>query len=195
VGSTLNELDAVRQLVAGNPAGLDALYARYATPAVRTAYLITRDRSLAEDAVQEAFVQVLRNAGSLRDPASFRPWFYRILVNTAKRMARTPLRPVLPLDLENHDRSDPTLPEPDEAVLAREETALVREAIDGLNEAHRIPLLLRYYTNLSDEEIAQALDLPVGTVKSRLFNARKLLQERLDGPARRERIAARAMHR
>lgn len=171
--------------MAGNPSALDALYAAYATPAIRTAYLITRDRAAAEDAVQEAFLQVLRNGPSLRDPAAFRPWFYRIVVNAAKRMARAPVRPVLPLDLTSHDRSDPTSPQPDEAVLAAEEAALVRAAIGDLHDAHRVPLILRYYTALSDEEIAQALELPVGTVKSRLFNARKALQERLDAPASR----------
>lgn len=186
----LNELDAARQLAAGNPAALDALYAACATPALRTAYLITRNRDTAEDAVQEAFVQVLRHGRSLRDPASFRPWFYRILVNTARRMARSPIRAMLPLDLESHDQADPTSPEPHEAVLATEEAALVREAIAGLNEAHRIPLILRYYTALSDEEIAQALELPLGTVKSRLFNARKALQERLDAPVRSRRSPA-----
>lgn len=174
----------MRRLIAGDPAALDALYGAYATQAVRTAYLITRDRAAAEDAVQEAFVQVLRHGRSLRDPGSFPSWFYRILVNTAKRMARSPVRSVLPLDLESHDRSDPTAPEPHETALAHEEAARLREAIAGLNEAHRVPLILRYYTALSDEEIAHALELPVGTVKSRLFNARKSLQEQLDSPLR-----------
>lgn len=172
----------MQRLIAGDAAALDLLYAAYATPALRTAYLITRDRAAAEDAVQEAFVQVFRRAASLREPSAFRPWFYQILVNAAKRLARSPIQRSVPLDLAFHDRSDPTRPSPDEIALAAEEVAQVREAIAGLGEAHRVPLILRYYTALTDEEIALALNLPVGTVKSRLHHARRLLHQRVESP-------------
>lgn len=84
---------AVRRLQAGERQALTPLYTAYAEPALRTAFLITRNRATAEDAVHEGFVQVLRSIGSLRDPGAFRPWFYRIVVNAAKRLARARRQP------------------------------------------------------------------------------------------------------
>lgn len=176
----LNEADAVRRLQRGDQSAFDDLYGLHAGAAVRTAYLITRNQTSAEDAVQEAFVQVLRNVSSLRDVASFRSWFYRIVVNAAKRLVRSGSVQTVPLDLENHDKADATAPAPDELALSGEEVERLRAAIGELNEAHRVPVFLRYFTGLSEQEIAQALDLPPGTVKSRLHTARRLLQERLE---------------
>jgi RNA polymerase sigma factor (sigma-70 family) len=153
----------------------------YSGPAIRTAYLITRSQAAAEDAVQEAFVQVLRNLGNLRDASAFRPWFYRIVVNAAKRLARRGSMPTVALDLVHHDQADATSPAPDELALSAEEAARLRAAIGELNEAHRVPVYLRYFTGLTEQEIAQALDLPQGTVKSRLYNARKMLLAHLEG--------------
>lgn len=126
-------------------------------------------------------MQVLRHTSSLRHLASFRPWFYRIVVNAAKRLARSASRRTVPLDLESHDQADATAAAPDELALSTEEVARLRVAIGELNKAHRVPVFLRYFSGLSEQEIAQALDLPPGTVKSRLHNARRMLQVRLEG--------------
>lgn len=176
----LHEAEAVRRLASGDQSAFDELYQAYAHAAVRTAYLITRSESAAEDAVHEAFVQVLRNIGSLRDGAAFRPWFYRILINAAKRMARTGPAQLVSLDLEKHDQSDPTVPSPDELAVRSDEVDQVRRLIGTLDEAHREPVYLRYFAGLSEQEIAEALDVPPGTVKSRLHNARKMLEKRLE---------------
>lgn len=180
----MNVAESVRRLQQGDRSAFDELYGEYASPAIRTAYLITRSQSAAEDAVQEAFVQVLRKISRLRDVTAFRPWFYQIVVNAARRLARNGAAQLVPLDLAHHDKADATLPAPDELAISGEEASLLRAAIGELNEAHRVPVYLRYYTGLSEQEIAQALDLPQGTVKSRLFNARKMLQQRLEGGKR-----------
>jgi RNA polymerase sigma-70 factor (ECF subfamily) len=156
------------------------VYGTYAEAAIRTAFLITRNKAAAEDAVQEAFVQVIRSISTLRDPASFRPWFYRIVVNAAKRLSRNANRS-LPLDLEIHNHIDLSVLPPDEAAIGIEEIQMLRSAVNDLNEAHREAIILRYYTGLSDEEIAQTLGVPSGTVKSRLHRAREALHERLEG--------------
>lgn len=130
--------------------------------------------------MQEAFVQVLRHVTGLRDVTSFRAWFYRILVNRSKRLARRPSLGSVPLMLERHDRADATAPTPDELALSGDEVACLRMAICELNEAHRLPLYLFYFAGLSEQEVAQALDVPLGTVKSRLHNARKRLKHMLD---------------
>lgn len=173
----MDERSWVQRLQSGDRSALGPLYTAYATPAIRTAFLITRNRAAAEDAVQEAFVQVLRTIGALRDPAAFRPWFYRIVVNAAKRSARKAWR-LLPIDRSDEERSD-LGPSPDEVAIGLEETAQVRAAIASLSEPQREILVLRYYTDLSEAEIALALGLPAGTVKSRLHRAREALSARL----------------
>lgn len=172
------EVEAVRRLQSGDRSALDDLYTAYAEPAARTAYLITRNRAAAEDVVQEAFIQVLRNIPALRHPGSFRPWFYRIVVNTAKRLSRNSTRS-LPTDLTRHDHIDLSALSPDEAAIGIEEIQLVRWAVAELGEVHREVIVLRYYTGLSEEEIAETLRVPPGTVKSRLYRAREALLERL----------------
>lgn len=162
------------KLQRGDRTALNDLYADYAHPAVRIAYTITGDQVLAEDAVQEAFVQVLRNIASLRDPGSFRSWFYRIVVNAAKRLTRNSYRS-LPLDLDEHDKPDPGAIAPDEAALKAEEVKLLWHTIAQLDEAHRVPIVFRYFIKLTEQEIADTLGIPPGTVKSRLHAARKML--------------------
>ncbi|MFZ5824367.1 MAG: RNA polymerase sigma factor [Bacillota bacterium] len=184
----MSETEAVRRLQAGDRSALNLLYSTYAEAAIRTAFLITRSKAVAEDAVQEAFVQVIRTVPTLRDPASFRPWFYRIVVNSAKRLSRNISRS-LPLDLE-YTKVDLTALSPDEAAIGIEEIQMVRAAINDLNQAHREAVILRYYTDLSEDEIAQSLGVPSGTVKSRLHRAKEVLRERLEGKTRFSRRSA-----
>lgn len=176
----MSEIEAVRRLQAGDRSALNFLYSTYAEAAIRTAFLITRSRAAAEDAVQEAFVQIIRSASTLRAPASFRPWFYRIVVNAAKRLSRYTNRS-LPLDLQESALVDLSALSPDEAAIGHEEIQLLRAAIADLSEAHREAIILRYYTGLSEAEIAETLGVPNGTVKSRLHRAKEALHERIEG--------------
>lgn len=162
--------EAVRRLQAGDQLALTPLYHLHAQPAIRTAYLITRNRATAEDAVQEAFVQVIRTISSLRDPAAFRPWFYRIVINAAKRLSRRRwFAPAFTAPAAS----------PEEAVIGAEEVEAVRLAIADLPDLHREVLVLRYYADLSEAEIAETLGLAAGTVKSRLHRAKEALEARL----------------
>jgi RNA polymerase sigma-70 factor (ECF subfamily) len=175
----LNEIDVVRRLQAGDRSALSLVSSTYAEAAIRTAFLITRNRAAAEDAVQDAFVQVIRSVSTLRDPASFRPWFYRIVVNASKRLARNSNRS-LPFDFTTHDQIDLSALSPDEAAIGTEEIDSLRLAVAELNAAHREVIILRYYTGLPEEEMAVALGVPIGTIKSRLHRAREALHERLE---------------
>jgi len=174
----LSEEQAVLRLQRGDQSALTPLYNQYAESALRTAFLITRSRAAAEDAVQDAFVQVIRNIGALRSPAAFRPWFYRIVINTAKRSARNSGRSIS-LEVGPLNQADLTALSPEEAALSLEQIQAVRVAIAQLNDMHREIITLKYYTQLSEEEIAGALSIPPGTVKSRLFRAREALQQLL----------------
>ena len=116
--------------------------------------------------------------GEIPPNSSFRNWLYRIAVNAALDSLRRQRR-TIDADLESLPIADPQ-DGPEDELLKRERTALVRTAILSLSEASRAALVLREYGGLSYAEIALALDIPLGTVMSRLSFARKQLKEALE---------------
>lgn len=183
-GDGLEEIALIDRCKRGDYADFAALYQLYAERALRTAFLITQNVPTAEDAVQEAFVQVWRRISTLREPALFRPWFYRILLHATHRMGKKEQKVVfLPLDPETHDIADLTSAVPEEQLQTDEELRALRGAIASLSETLRIPLALRYYSGLPEAEIADTLGIPIGTVKSRLHNARQTLHRLLSPSA------------
>lgn len=175
----LEEVDIVQRCRHGDQMAFEALYQQYAQKALRTAFLMTYCPSLAEDAVQETFVQVWRSIHELRDAHAFRAWFYRILIHRIRRLGKRDGRnPPLPLEAAAYHRDSRTL-EPEEQVERDEGLRRVRAAIALLPEPHRFTLILRYYSELSEAEVANALGIPAGTVKSRLHVARARLQDQL----------------
>jgi RNA polymerase sigma-70 factor (ECF subfamily) len=182
----------VRRLQQGDDTAFEPLYRHYIDQAVRVAFLITRSQQTAEDAAQEAFIQVLRKVHTLQDPASFRSWFYSILLNAARRTGRKGRKwLLLPFDLLRQDQADVHSLPPDEAVELKCEVQEIRTLLGRLPDIHRFPIVLRYYAELTELEIALALDLPVGTVKSRLHNARQKLSSLMQPPEPREGGSAR----
>jgi len=137
--------------------------------AYRAAWLVLRDRQLAEDAVQEAFLRVWRFRGSLPEGDAIRPWLYRVVVNTAISALRTER-----LRTEREPLAD-SRPEGDDPLDA----LAVAEALANLPEQLRIPVVLRYWVGLSEKEIATAIARRPGTVKSRLHEARTRLSGEL----------------
>ncbi len=175
----MDEFEIVRRCQLGDQAAFETLYQQYALKALRTAFLMTHHPSLAEDAIQETFVQVWRSIHKLRDARAFRAWFYRILIHRVRHLGKRDGRePILPLETAA-DRRDDHTPGPEEQVEQCEELCRVQAAIALLPEPHRLTLILRYYSELSEAEIAEALSIPAGTVKSRLHAARARLQEQL----------------
>lgn len=140
-------------------------------------YRMCGNLQIAEDAAQETFIQAWLHLASFRPQASLRSWLYRIAVNAATDILRKEKR-LLPGALEDFELSDPQ-PGP-EALFSHEERAtLIQKAIVSLPDACRAVLVLREYEGLSYHEIADSLEIPVGTVMSRLNYARRLLRERL----------------
>jgi RNA polymerase sigma-70 factor, ECF subfamily len=136
--------------------------------AYRLARAILRDATEAQDATHDAFEQAWRKWSTLRDPARFEPWFDRILVNTCRDRLRSAKR--LPTDISAEvavSSGDPYAQAHDRDVLAN--------AIATLPPDHRIVVALRYYRDLPIETIATRLDIPAGTVQSRLHYALKRL--------------------
>lgn len=158
------ELD--EQLVAG--------YGR----AYRTAYLILRDPQEAEDAVQEAFLRVWRFRDALPEGDGFHPWLYRVLVNTCYSHLRKEIprreRSAGPEALER-SRAKGRGADPEGSATSAATASVVLDALDDLPEHLRVPAVLRYWTGLSEKEIAVAIRRRPGTVKSRLHEARRRL--------------------
>lgn len=127
----------------------------------------------AEDALQDALVQAFRSIHSFRSDSSLLTWLYRITLNTARNAARgisrsasTVLEPAM------IESAVGCTPGPEEKVAADTDRRLIREAISKLPEHYRDVLVLKYYNDLNYEEIADVLRIPVGTVRSRLNQAR-----------------------
>ena len=135
----------------------------------RVAYGILHDRGLAEDVVQETMVKAWESLGSFRGDSSTRTWVLRIAHNTAiSALRRRRDQSMAPEDL-------PARPGSDDAA-ARANLTAVRDALDGLDEVTRSIVVLREVEGLSYQQIADALEVPVPTVKTRLLRARRALQ-------------------
>ena len=143
--------------------------------AYRTAWLIVRDRADAEEAVQEAYLRVWRFRDALPDgDDAMRPWLYRVLVNTTLSLLRRE-RPRIAAVREAAAREPRAVGPADVAVLDAEASAAVLAAIGDLPEHLRVPVVLRYWSGLTEREIAAAIRRRPGTVKSRLHEAKRRL--------------------
>jgi RNA polymerase sigma-70 factor (ECF subfamily) len=178
----MEEQEAIARLKRGDIGGLEALVRKYQVQAVRTAYLIIRDRALAEDIVQTAFLRAYERIGQFDAGRSFGPWFLRSVVNDAlKAVAHRKHQVSLKASSEGEETSladllaDPA-PGPDDLVEAAEIRRIVWDALGKLPPAQRAAIVLRYYLDLSGAEMADELACPPGTVKWRLHAARKRLR-------------------
>lgn len=177
----MEEREAIARLKRGDIKGLEALVRRYQVQAVRVAALITRDRALAEDVVQAAFLRVYERIGQFDSGRPFAPWFLRSVAHDAVKAAARREREV-PLEVEGDDEmplagllADPA-PGPVEMAEAAETRQAIRDALGRLPPAQRAAIVLRYYLDLSEAELAEELACPPGTVKWRLHTARQRLR-------------------
>lgn len=173
----LNEQRLIQQAKQGKQDALEQIFKSHVDSAVRLAYLITRNWATAEDAVQESFLQAFRSLHSFQDDKPFQPWFTRIVVNKAKRTKDRLDRGHLPYEIE--EVNPHRLFAPEEHTLDKEKVDALYAAISELDDNHRIPLLLKYVSELTEAEIAETLSIPVSTVKSRLYVARQRLKRQM----------------
>jgi RNA polymerase sigma-70 factor (ECF subfamily) len=171
-----SEAELVQQAQRGDRSAFAELVRRYHLGVIGVVYRLCGDPYLAEDAAQEAFVRAWLNLNTYRPLMPWRNWLYRIAVNAALDMLRRE-RPTLALDDDSSLHGDS--PDPHAALEQKEREDLVRRAILTLPSATRVVLVLREYGGLSYREIAEALDIPLGTVMSRLNAARQHLREQL----------------
>ena len=140
-------------------------------------YRMCGDALIAEDAAQETFIRAWQSISSYRPRTPLRNWLYRIAFNAAMDMLRKEKR-ILPNDIEDMQLTDGQ-PGLESLVSQQERTQLVQKAILSLPDASRAVLVLREYEGMSYQEISSTLDIPIGTVMSRLSYARNLLKAKL----------------
>ena len=158
--------------------GLEVLVQRYQNEATRIAQVITRDRALAEDVVQSAFVRVYERIEQFDPDRPFAPWFFRIVSNDAIKAARWSGREVSADDRSCALVEDPAL-SPEEIVIILEQVDSISDALQRLSPAQRSVIVYRYYLGLNDREIAQRLRGAPGTIRVHLHGARKRLRQLL----------------
>ena len=178
----MNDFQAILRLKWGDIRALDALVERYQVRATRTAYLITQDAALAGDVVQDAFLNAYRAIGGFDLLRPFAPWFMRTVVNGAIKASR---RDQAHYSLDDFTDDAAAIPEPlidtalDDAITAAQTGQIIWDALAQLSPERRAVIVLRFYLELSEIEMAEQLDIPVGTVKSRLHAAKRQLRDLL----------------
>lgn len=161
----------------GERAAFDELIARWHKPLWRYLSRLAGDDDDARDLVQETWLRVFRGIARLREPAKLRPWLFGI----ARRAAVDRLR-ALYARVESSDAEIEQLAAPEDDVNLEEEIETLEQELAKLPIVEREALTLYYLQELSLEEIAEVVGVPTGTVKSRLFRARKLLRRELQQP-------------
>ncbi|NTW11748.1 MAG: sigma-70 family RNA polymerase sigma factor [Anaerolineales bacterium] len=154
------------------------LVTRHQTGVFNVCYRILRNRSDAEDLAQETFIRALDRLHTFDLKREFSPWIRRIAANLCLNHLESH-KPAFPLDEE---RDEDRTPGPREQVEDKERSRQIRAALASLPPHYRVVVELRHYQDLSYDEIAGELDIPLSDVKSHLFRARKLLVEKLHAP-------------
>ena len=179
----------VTQAVAGDQKAFELLVIKYQRRVQRLIGRMVRDVDLVEDIAQETFIRAYRALAQFRGEAQFYTWLYRIAVNTAKKALMDLKRN--PTVSENFFKSgdddetsslenELTSPDTPDAVLASKEIVqIINAALDALPEELRQAVTLREIEGLSYEEISQAMNCPIGTVRSRIFRAREAISQKV----------------
>lgn len=183
----MTERDIDQQLVErvqrGDKAAFDLLVVKYQRKIFRLLTRLIRDSAEIEDVAQEAFVKAYRALPNFRGDSAFYTWLYRIAINTAKnylvsqgRRAPTSTQADIE-DAETFDDGDHLrdLNTPDSMLVTKQVGEAVNRAIDQLPEDLRTAIVLRELEGLSYEEIAESMQCPIGTVRSRIFRAREAI--------------------
>lgn len=182
----MEDLIAISRLKQGDLNGLETLVNRYQVQAVRAAYLILYDPSLAEDVVQTAFVKTARRIHQFDDGRPFGPWFFRIVVNDALKLAHKRERN-LSLDeyLDDSTRqlakwlTDPD-PNPEQLLEQKETRRVILKAIQSLPPGQRTVIVMKYFLDMPMSDMSTKTGRPLSTIKWWLRDARKRLRNLME---------------
>ena len=181
MGRPLDESDLIGRARRGDTRAYEELVHAHQGIAFRTAYVIAGNAADAEDAAQDGFVKAWRALGRFREGAPFRPWLLQIVANEARNRRRSTGRRVhLALRAATEQPSGDAAPSPEASLLSAELRTALLAAVNDLPEDQRTVIALRFFVGLSEREVAEALSLPEGTVKSRSARALERLRESYD---------------
>ncbi|MFI0398809.1 MAG: RNA polymerase sigma factor RpoE [Thiolinea sp.] len=184
MGTSLTDLELVQRVQAGDKKSFDVLVLKYQHKVINLVMRYMHDPDTAQDVAQEAFIKAYKGLKNFRGESAFYTWLYRIAINTAKNHLvsqgrRTPTNDIDAEEAEQFE-GESALKEygtPENEMLRDEIQSIVSNAIDALPDDLRTAIVLRELEGMSYEEIAEAMDCPIGTVRSRIFRARESIDK------------------
>ena len=176
------DLSLVKRVKAGDYQAFDLLVLKYQSRLISTAFKYVKDIQIAEDITQESLIKSFKSINSFREDSSFYTWVYRITVNTAKNFLISKKRKdeLLQTDLSEEgsiDIESANTDSPDEIFDASELQGIITHTLNQLGEETKTALTLREFEGLSYEQIAEVVNCPVGTVRSRIFRGREVIDD------------------
>ena len=176
------DLSLVKRAKAGDLRAYDLLVLKYQARLISTAYKFVKDRYIAEDIAQESFIKSFKSLSAFREDSTFYTWIYRITVNTAKNFLVSKKRRDELLQTELTEEGDyflesVTIDNPEDLLNASELKNIIHTSINQLGEDTKTAFSLREFEGLSYEEIADIIGCPVGTVRSRIFRGREVIDD------------------
>jgi len=178
--------DLVRRVQQGDKSAFDLLVIKYQHRIVHLVNRYVKDPSEAQDVAQDTFIKAYRALGDFRGDSAFYTWLYRIAINTAKNylLSRSRRHIDYEIDIQDAEQVENTghlkdMDTPDNLLMNEQIVKVIKTAIEKLPEEMRIAITLREFEGMSYEEIAEAMDCPIGTVRSRIFRAREAIDEKL----------------
>ncbi len=180
------DLELVQRVQAGDKKAFDVLIMKYQQRIIHVITGFVHDPVEALDVAQEAFIKAYRAIPNFRGDSAFYTWLYRIAINTSKNHLTSRARRPPAMDVDAMDATNfydaPELKEfdtPESSLLSDELEAVIHQAIDDLPEDTATAIKLREFEGMSYEEIAQVMDCPIGTVRSRIFRAREAIDHKI----------------
>jgi len=184
---SVTDKQLVERVQRGDKRAYDLLVLKYQHKIVGLVGRYLRDQDEVQDVTQEAFIKAYRALPRFRGDSAFYTWLYRIAINTAKNhlvsRSRRPPDTDVDVDMEEgmHQESLSDAVNPENSLATDQLEAVVYKAIDDLAEDLKVAVTLREFEGLSYEEIAEVMDCPVGTVRSRIFRAREAIEKKIAG--------------
>ena len=176
------DLGLVKRVKAGDYQAFDLLVLKYQSRLISTAFKFVKDLQIAEDLVQDSFIKSFKSIGSFREDSTFYTWIYRITVNTSKNYLVSKKRKdeLLQTDIskeENYVTEPIDKDTPEDFFYANQLHKIIIESLNRLGEDTKTALTLREFDGLSYEQIAEVVNCPVGTVRSRIFRGREVIDD------------------
>jgi RNA polymerase sigma-70 factor (ECF subfamily) len=178
--------DLVLRVQQGDKSAFDLLVIKYQHKIIQLVNRYVKDSSEAQDVAQEAFIKAYRALGNFRGESAFYTWLYRIAINTAKNylVSRARRSSDYQVDIQDAEQIENApqlqgMETPERLLFNQEIIETIKTAIENLPEEMRVAIMLREFEGMSYEEIAEAMDCPVGTVRSRIFRAREAIDNKL----------------